>query len=236
MDDEESQLTAENLALFKRLQLPPAHHGGRAVSMPPELAATLHASLIACFERGERNNSPGGLHVVHGGREHTFWGFETYDRVQAPLVRSAQKKYTTMLPVHELEETSWQPLLFNGLAGLEETIRLAKAQAGGLTLLACHLLRQDSLQACFSWHQDNRNNPFTRLSMVFLLSADSSTMRIAGFAPFEYRSQGEGSAFPSEAHHRSGGASPGTIKITFFFGDATPSAALLVARQARGEW
>ena len=40
-------------------------------------------------------------------REHIFWGFETYDRVQAPLVKAEQKKYTTMLPVHELEETAW---------------------------------------------------------------------------------------------------------------------------------
>ena len=51
----------------------------------------------------------------------------------------------------------------------------------GLALLACHMLRQDSLQACFSWHQDDKNNPHTLLSMVFLLSDGRSTMRLAGF-------------------------------------------------------
>ena len=71
-----------------------------------------------------------------------------------------------MLPVHEIEEVSWQPLLHNGIDGLQELLALAKAEAKGLTLLACHMLRQDSLQACFSWHQDNKNNPHTRLSMV----------------------------------------------------------------------
>ena len=166
--------------------------------------------------------------------ESTCSGVETYDKVQAPLIRDVQRK-TTMIPVYELEETSWQQLLHR-VAWFQEVISHAKAQAENMTLLACHILRQDSLQACFSWHQDNRNNPFTRLSMVFLLSEAASTMRIAGFEPFRYASQGDGCAFPSEAHHCSGGSSPGTVKITFFFGDATPSAALLVARQARGEW
>ena len=236
MDEKERRLSDENLALFARLQLPPQFQGGRHVQIPPELAAMLLRSLQLCWDRGERSGSPGGLHVVHGGREHVFWGCETYDKVQAPLIRDVQRKYTTMIPVHELEETSWQQLLHTGLPGLQEVISHAKAQADNMTLLACHILRQDSLQACFSWHQDNRNNPFTRLSMVFLLSEAASTMRIAGFEPFRYASQGDGCAFPSEAHHCSGGSSPGTVKITFFFGDATPSAALLVARQARGEW
>ena len=113
---------------------------------------------------------------------------------------------------------------------------MAKAAAGGLVLLACHMLRQDSLQACFAWHQDNRNNPHTKLSMVFLLSAGKSSMRIAGFEPFVYDAQGVGCAFPSAAHHRSGGSSAGTMKITFFFGDGVPAAGLLFARKARGEW
>ena len=64
--------------------------------------------------------------MVAGGREHVFWGFENYDRVQAPLIRSEQRKYTTMLPLHEVEEVSWQPLLFGGLDGLLELINFAK--------------------------------------------------------------------------------------------------------------
>ena len=236
MDATESALASENALLFARLWLPPAHHGGRRVSVPQELAARLHRAFLAAFARGERSGNAGGLHVVHGGREHVFWGFETYDRVQAALVRSEQRKWTTMLPVHEFEEVSWQSLLHNGLDGFTELISLAKEEACGLTLLACHMLRQDSPQACFSWHQDSLNNPHTRLSMVFLLSPGTSTMRIAGYESFTYDEQGCGCAFPSEAHHRSGQAKAGTMKITFFFGDAVPAASLLVARKERGEW
>lgn len=222
--------------LFDRLKLPAEHRGGRTVSLPSELAERLRASLTECFARGQRTGNDGGLHVMHGAREHVFYGFETYTSVQAPLNPSVQRRFTTMLPVHEIEESTWAPLLWNGLDGLHEVVTLAKAQAGGLTLLACHVLRQDSPQACFVWHQDNKNNPHTRLSMVFLLSPGPSEMRIAGFEPFIYTHAGIGCAFPSEAHHRSGRSSSGTLKITFFFGDATPAACLLLARKERGEW
>ena len=221
-DAEEAPLAAANELLFERLHLPSPHRGGRSVSVPAELATKLHSSLQLCFQRGLKSGHAGGLHVVNPNanvfdeqstREHVFWGFETYERVQAPLVKSEQKRYTTMLPVHEFEETLWRALLFNGLDGLETLITLAKAEAGGLTLLACHMLRQDSLQACFRWHQDNKNNPFTKLSMVFLLSdVGTSTMRVAGYEPFVYDGPGSGCAFPSEAHHRSGGSSVGTFK------------------------
>ena len=237
MDKEESALAAENLALFAKLRLPVDHHGGRRVSISQPLARTVLSSFQAGFERAERKGNAGGLTVIHGGWEHTFFGFEDYNRVQADLVPSSQKRSTTMLPVHELEERSWQPLLFNGIPGFEELIASAKLQAGaGLTLLACHMLRQDSKQACFAWHQDNLNNPFVKLSMVFLLSEGSSSMRVAGFEAFNYATQGDGCAFPSAAHHRSGPPSPGVLKITFFFGEPQAAAALLVARQARGEW
>ena len=47
------------------------------------------------------------------------------------------------------------------------------------------MLRQNSLQARFDWHQDNLNNPHTLLSMVFLLSDSRSSMQVAGFDPFQ---------------------------------------------------
>ena len=78
-------------------------------------------------------------------------------------------------------------------------------------------------------------SPHTKLSMVFLLSDGPSQMRVAGFESFVYDGAGCGCAFPSAAHHRSGESSTGTLKITFFFGDATPAAGLLLARKARGE-
>ena len=45
-------------------------------------------------------------------------------------------------------------------------------------------------------------------------------MRVAGFDSFVYEGQGCGVAFPSAAHHRSGGCThAGTVKVTFFFGE-----------------
>ena len=60
-------------------------------------------------------------------------------------------------------------------------------------------------------------------------------MRIAGFPPFYYDGPGSGCTFPSAAHHRSGEATAGTLKITFFFGVGQPAAALYLARGLRGE-
>ena len=124
-----------------------------------------------------------------------------------------------------------------GLDGLRELVDHARRFANGERLLACHVLQQGSLQACFGWHQDNKNNPFTKFSMVFLLSRASSTMRIAGYGPFEYAAQGSGCVFPSGAHHRSGESRSGTLKITFFFGStsSTSGASVLFARKARNE-
>lgn len=236
MDDHEALLAAENDALFLRLGLPAEHRGGRSIQISASLAQRLHDSLQAAYVRGRSSGSSGGLDVRAAGRRHVFWGFENYTSVQASLNREEQRKWTTMLPVHEVEEATWRPLLYGGLDGFEELVALAKCLAGDHMLLACHLLHQGSLQACFTWHQDNRNNPLTKLSMVFLLSPGPSTMCVAGFEPFVYQGPGHGCCFPSEAHHRSGGSRAGTVKITFFFGDSTPPAAVYYARSLRGEW
>ena len=88
------------------------------------------------------------------------------------------------------------------------------AAGGGLAMLSCFVLRQDSAQARFVWHQDN-NFPHVKLTIVYLLTVGASTMRVAGFDSFVYESQGCGVAFPSAAHHRSGGCShPGTMKVS----------------------
>ncbi|KAL3912289.1 MAG: hypothetical protein SGPRY_008385 [Prymnesium sp.] len=229
-------LEAQNHALFLRLALPPHHRGGRAVRAPPRVCSRLHDACRHAFAASEERGEPGGLFLCAGGEQATFWGFQNYDRVQSKLVPTVQRQFTTMLPLHELEDTRWRRLLFSALDGLEELVSFAKAQAGGHTLLACHMLRQDSQQACFAWHQDNLNNPNTQISMVFLLSDTRSTMQVAGSEPFVYDGSGSGVIFPSEAHHRSGPASNRTLKITFFFGVSQSSAAMFLSRKMRGEW
>ena len=166
MGEEEAALATENATLFARLCLPPTYHGGRHIRAPAEVATRLHTSLLRAFEYGRQTGNTGGLHVRADGRQHVFWGFENYDKVQAPLDGKEQRKWTTMLPVHEVEEASWRALLYKGLDGLEDLVTHARAYADGHMLLACHILQQDSSQACFAWHQDNRNNPLTKVSMV----------------------------------------------------------------------
>jgi hypothetical protein len=46
-------------------------------------------------------------------RWQTFWGFDNYDHVQAALDPAVQRRVTTMLPVHEIEERKWQDLLYH---------------------------------------------------------------------------------------------------------------------------
>lgn len=123
----EAQLASENSRLFDQMDVSEAHRGGRRVQAPRAVAERLHAALLAGFKAGEAaNGSCGGLLLSAAGRYHTFWGFETYDRVQAPLDKAQQRKHTTMLPVHEVEEVSWRPLLSGGLDGLDELIAYAK--------------------------------------------------------------------------------------------------------------
>ena len=127
----------------------------------------------------------------------------------------------------------WQPLLCNGIDGFAELVARAKADAGGLSLLSCFVLRQDSAQARFAWHQDN-NFPYTKLTVVYLLTAGSSSMRVAGYDDFVYESQGCGVAFASAAHHRSGPCShAGTMKVTFFFGDDIDEEVLFYTRMVK---
>ena len=87
MSAEERTIAEENLALFLSLRLPEEHRGGRPVAVPAALAQRLHAACLDAFARGERSGNRGGLHVVHGGAEHVFWGFETYVHVQAALAK-----------------------------------------------------------------------------------------------------------------------------------------------------
>ena len=235
-DEPEEVLAAQNRRLFDRLGLPEEVHGGKRVQAPRDACARLHAACLAAFEASNARGDEGGLFLSAAGREKCFWGFQNYDRVQATLNPRVQRKNTTMLPLHEVEDVSWQALLFAGLDGLSELVAYAKGLAGENMMLACHMLRQDSLQACFGWHQDNLNNPHTKISMVFLLSPTRSSMQVAGAEPFVYDGVGSGVLFPSEAHHRSGSASAGTLKITFFFGANQSSAAMFLSRKMRGEW
>ncbi|KAL1520874.1 hypothetical protein AB1Y20_022435 [Prymnesium parvum] len=229
-------LAAQNKLLFDRLRLPPIVHAGKRVQAPREACQRLHTACRAAFAAAEARGEHGGLFLSAGGASKCFWGFQNYDRVQASLNPQVQRQFTTMLPLHEVEDARWRPLLFGGLDGLEELVGYAKGLAEGHTLLACHMLRQDSEQACFGWHQDNLNNPHTHISMVFMLSSSKSSMQVAGSDPFIYDGVGSGVIFPSAAHHRSGPASRGTLKITFFFGVSQSSAAMFLSRKMRGEW
>jgi hypothetical protein len=104
--------------------------GGVAASVvgrEPRLCPTSSALRLCPFDSFPRPCA---------GREHTFWGFENYDRVQAALSRSEQRKVTTMLPLHETDDASWLPLLYGGLDGLQELVAFAKGACVGAAQLS----------------------------------------------------------------------------------------------------
>lgn len=122
-----------------------------------------------------------------------------------------------MLRVSELKN------LITYLPGFKDVYDIAKDAAGGFELLDMHVLQQSSAQAIFSWHVDTEQSNKIVLSQVFNLTATQTSMQVAGHDEVEYGGQGQGKMFLSNAHHRSGYAQNGTVKIAFFWGYPTAS-------------
>ena len=78
-----------------------------------------------------------------------------------------------------------------------------------------HVLQQSSAQACFNWHTDTATEGYERVrkTVVVLLSDTHSSMQIQGEPEFYYYGAGSAAMFDSAIVHRSGAASPGTVKI-----------------------
>ncbi|GMH81953.1 hypothetical protein TrVE_jg7744 [Triparma verrucosa] len=199
-------------------------HGLRPLQIPIPLCQRFLEGLMQAYEDG-RNDEQGRFkhnelvlcptEMASSTRELppiSFSGFDTYNKIVADHDAAAQRKYTTMLRVTEL------PNLVKYLDGFKGVYDVAKSYAGGFELLDMHVLQQSSAQAIFSWHVDTEQSNKIVLSQVFNLTPTKTSMQVAGYNELEYGGQGSGKMFLSNAHHRSGYAEDGTVKIAFFWG------------------
>jgi hypothetical protein len=92
---------------------------------------------------------------------------------------------------------------------------MALAACPGTAVAFVHVLQQSSAQACFNWHTDTATKGYEHVvkTLVVLLSNTRSSMQVQGESEFFYEGAGAAALFPSAAVHRSGVATPGTLKI-----------------------
>ena len=142
-----------------------------------------------------------------------FNGWDSYDAVVGKHDPKTQAKKTTLL---YRGETGMLERLRRGLPGFDALERMAIKACGGRMVVAfVHVLQQSSAQACFQWHTDTETGGYERVryTVVVLLSNTRSSMQIQGEPEFFYEGAGASARFPSAEVHRSGAATPGTIKI-----------------------
>ena len=142
-----------------------------------------------------------------------FNGWASYvDVVGAKHDSRTQAKRTTLL---YRGETGMLERLCSGLPGFGALIRLALEACPGMVVAYVHILQQSSAQACFNWHTDSATEGYERVrkTLVVLLSDTHSSMQVKDEPEFNYKGAGSAALFDSASVHRSGAATPGTVKI-----------------------
>ena len=185
-----------------------------------DAAHRLHAAICAGVRAAERNNDrPGAPRLVLGlqGRRYSFYGFGTFKAVRAcehdPL---AQEKAAILL---YRGEAGLLTTLRRELAGFEALCGLAEATCPGLKIVYAHVLLQSNAQACLDWHRDTETRGYrhVKTTLVVLISKTYSTMDIVdrdgSVKTLTYRGRGSAVRFDADCEHRSGAASPGTVKV-----------------------
>lgn len=185
-----------------------------------DAAHRLHDAICAGVRAAERNNDrPGAPRLVLRlqGRRYSFYGFGTFDAVRAyehdPL---AQEKAAILL---YRGEAGMLTTLRQELAGFEALCSLAEATCPGLEIVYAHVLLQSNAQACLDWHRDTETRGYrhVKTTLVVLISKTYSTMDIVdrdgSVKTLTYRGRGSAVRFDADCEHRSGAASPGTVKV-----------------------
>jgi len=110
------------------------------------------------------------------------------------------------------------------LPGFGDVLVLADRVAPNMEIAMVHALFQDSPQARFRWHRDNKvkGSEDVECTIVILLSDTRSSMQVEGFEEYAYDGQGSAVLFDSGAVHRSGHAAAGTVKIAIFLRPRRP--------------
>ena len=153
------------------------------------------------------------LKLVPGEKPLGFNGWGSYSNVNAGKHNvKEQSKHTTML---YSGDRSILLRLYLGLPGFEALGRMVRDACDDMEIAFVHVLQQSSAQACFSWHKDTDTQGYERVrkTLVVMLSESRSSMQVMHEPIFVYEGAGSAALFDSDLVHRSGEASPGTIKI-----------------------
>lgn len=185
-----------------------------------DAAHRLHDAICAGVRAAERNNDhPGAPRLVLRlqGRRYSFYGFGTFDAVRArEHVPLSQEKVAILL---YRGEAGLLTTLRQELAGFEALCSLAEANCPGLVIVYAHVLLQSDAQACLDWHRDTETRGYRHVkkTLVVLISDTRSTMDIVdedgSVKTLTYRDRGSAVQFDAGCEHRSGKASPGTVKV-----------------------
>jgi hypothetical protein len=184
----------------------------RPVSMPAPAAERLHDALVRGVAAAA--STPHSIILALGGPEPLgFNGWGSYDSVRDARHDPLEQSKTTCL-LYRGEPGMLERLRY-GLPGFDAVARLVADEAPGFKIAFVHVLLQSSAQATFAWHRDNETEGYGRVrkTLVVLLSDTLSSMQVKGKAPFQYGRRGSGALFGADEVHRSGAASPGTVKV-----------------------
>ena len=182
------------------------------VSMPAPAAEELHDALV----RGaaDATNSPHSIVLALGGPVPLgFNGWDSFGDVNA--ARHNPREQSKKTSILYRGEPGMLERLRRGLPGFEAVTELVADVAPGFKIAFVHVLLQSSAQATFAWHRDNETEGYERVrkTLVVLLSDTPSSMQVRCQAPFQYGRRGSGALFGADEVHRSGAASPGTVKV-----------------------
>jgi len=197
----------------------------KMLTVSPEYAAELHKALQSGFGAAIAKGYKRGelllyhKHSTSRSREVVYTGYNTYAKNKGTVDKyngDRQLKCTTIIPGCDLT-------LIQTVLPLRPFLDAVRSFNPHMDIIWIDILRQSSSgynggkEALFTWHQDNESNrPNVKLTVIFLLTATSSSMQVCGSDEVYYTGQGCGVGFVSELFHRSGFAEEGTMKIAFF--------------------
>ena len=165
----------------------------------------------------QKSEASANLLLHMKGRLYSFHGFGTYQFVRSPVHQPLEQKKVAILLYRG--EPGLLPTLRKELPGFNALCTFAELHCAEMEVAFVHALFQTSPQACWDWHTDTGTKGYERVkrTLVVQLSNTISEMEIMDKdGRVHTLSYGQGGAvlFDSNARHRSGTATRGTIKMT----------------------
>ena len=180
-------------------------------------ARRLHTSMCEGVAAAQKSEASANLLLHMKGRLYSFHGFGTYQFVRSPVHQPLEQKKVAILLYRG--EPGLLLTLRQELPGFNALCTFAELHCSEMEVAFVHALFQTSPQACWDWHTDNETKGYERVkrTLVVQLSNTISEMEIMdddGRVHTLRYGQGGAVLFDSNARHRSGTATRGTIKMT----------------------